>query len=111
MPTLEVSLQFTLDGVVMPDLTIIRRLVVDRAIAFDAPVASSASIAIGGFTTIQVLLARSLDQPATVILSGGTPVDLSPGGFLLLFDGGATSAAINNTGPGTAQVQGVQAGT
>lgn len=94
----------------MPDLSIVRRLVVNEIVPFDIQRATGGgSVPLpGGLATIQALVVRSLDQPVTVQL-GGT-LTLTAGGLLLLFDGSITSAAVTNASGSTTEVQGLEGG-
>lgn len=113
MPTLEISIQVTQDGVPMPDLSVTRRLVVDNVVPFDIQFPFSGPTDVpGGLDPIQALVIRPLTQPVVVSLGGSLRVNA--GGLFILFDGtSVTTAALTVVGAASTatQAQGLEAGS
>jgi hypothetical protein len=96
MPTLQVTLSLDLDGQPLPDLTVIRRLVVDNAFPFARiqPTDPSPQTVqdVAQLMILQAFGIRATDQPITLLIGDTTPGDppapiaVNPGGFILLFD-------------------------
>ena len=96
MPTLQLTLTLELDGQPLPDLTVIRRLVVDNALPFARQQVSqdipAPFLDVIQLARLQALMLRATDKPLTFIIAAAaplatpTPIEINPGGCLLLFD-------------------------
>jgi len=110
VPTLELTVLLTQDGVLLPDYPVIRRLVVDEAFPSDLTLAAGGTVVLplGGMAVRAALVVRSLDQPVTAAL--GT-VTLNAGGLVIVFDGIANATSVHNATVSPTAVQALGGGS